>query len=342
LSIGLVKSFFRQHSPPLLGIDISASAIRIVELARASDGWRVAHFAVHELPRNTIREGAIVQPDQVTEALRDALQKSGSRLREAAMALPSSLVIRKIITLPDDLSEEELELQIESEAAQSLPFQIHELNLDFAVVGASAADPGSVDVMLVATRKETIAERLAIAESAGIKPVIIDIESQALITALIPQTDTGSESNLAHIRAILQIGRDSSYFFVANHRTLIFEHELDISYQRLYKELERNPGQSLAAVEAFCGVACQEFKRALQLYSTSPRHVPIDKFFLSGPEQSLFQLPAMMKEQLSVITEFANPFAAMKFTSDVDKSMVHKEASSWVVACGLAMREKIL
>ncbi len=342
MRIGLVKSLFGQSSSPLLGVDISSSAIRIIELAHGSDGWRVAHFAAHELPRNTLREGAIVQVDLVIEALRDTLEKSGARCRVAAMALPSSLVIRKIITLPKDLSEDELELQIEAEAAQSLPFQTHELNLDFAVIGTSTADPDNVDVMLVATRKETIAERLAIAQAAGIKPVIIDIESQALIEPLIPQTNSADELSPSHTRAILQIGRDSSYFFVANHRTLIFEHELDISCQRLYKELERNPEQSLIAAEAFCSMASQEFKRALQLYSTSSRHVPIDKFFLSGPEQTLFRLPAIMKEQLSVTSEFANPFVAMRFASDADKSLLQKEASSWVVACGLAMRDKIV
>jgi len=341
LSIVKLMRFFRQRASPLLGVDISASAIRIIELARSANGWHVAHFAIHDLPRNTIREGAIVQADLVIEGLRDALQKSGTKLREAAMALPSSLVIRKIISLPSDLSEDELELQIEVEAEQTLPFPTHELNLDFGITGISTASPSHVDVMLVATKKETIAERQAIAEAAGIKPLIIDIESQALITTLI-SSDSANESTASHARAILQIGRDSSYFFIANHQTTIFEHELDISYQRLNKEIERNPEQSLAVAEVFCAAVCQEFKRALQLYSTNSQYVPIDKFFLSGPEKSLYRLPSMMKEQLSITAVFANPFAIMKFTSDMDKSILQKEASAWLVACGLAMRDRVL
>ena len=341
MNIVRLMSFFGQRASPLLGVDISASAIRIIELARSSDGWRVAHFAAHELPRNTVREGAIVQADLVTEGLRDALQKSGTKLRDAAMAVPSNLVIRKIISLPNNLSEDELELQIEVEAEQSLSFPTHELHLDFGVIGVSTANPSDVDVMLVATKKETIAERQVIAEAAGIKPVIIDIESQALITTLIT-SDPTNESNVSHTRAILQIGRDSSYFFIANHQTLIFEHELDINFQRLNKELERNPEQSLAITETFCTAVCQEFKRALQLYSTNSRYFPLDKFFLSGPEKTLFRLPSMMKEQLSISAEFANPFAAMKFSSGMDKSIPQKEASAWLVACGLAMRDRVL
>jgi type IV pilus assembly protein PilM len=120
LDIGLLQNFFRRRSSPLLGIDISAAAIRIIELARLAHGWRVEHFALHELPRAAMREGGITQIAQMTDALREALHKSGTRLREAAIALPAGLVIRKTLTVPDGLSDEDLELQVEEEAAQSL------------------------------------------------------------------------------------------------------------------------------------------------------------------------------------------------------------------------------
>ena len=340
MKIGLLQSFLAQRSTPLLGIDISSSAIRVIELARLCDGWRVEHYAEHELPRPVMREGSIVQVDQITQALIDVIQKSGSRLKEAAMALPPGLVIRKMLTMPNDLSEDEIELQVESEAAQNLPFPLNELNTDFGVVGPSAMNPESVDVMLVATRKETISERLEIAQTAGIRTVVIDIESQALMAALNSTNDSANTLIATRAQAVLQIGRDSSYFFVENHRTLIFEHELTIGFQRLQKDLDRHPDQAVATTEAFCSAICQEFKRALQIYSTTSQHVPIDKFFLSGQEQSLFRLPSMMQEQLAVIAEFANPFAEMKFSPAVNKSKLQTEASSWLVACGLAMSDK--
>ena len=340
MRIGLLNSFLAQRSTPLLGIDISSAAIRVIELARWSDGWRVEHYAEQELPRAVMRDGSIVQIDQITQALSDVLQKAGSRLKEAAMALPPGLVIRKMLTLPDDLTEDEIELQVESEAAQNLPFPLNELNLDFGVVGPSIVNPGNVDVILVATRKETIAERMEMAQAAGIRTVVIDIESQALMAALHSTKDSANNFVATRAQAVLQIGRDSSYFFVENHRALIFEHELTIGFQRLQKDLERHPEQVVASTEAFCAAVCQEFKRALQMYSTTSQHVPIDKFFLSGQEQSLFRLPSMIQEQLSVIAEFANPFADMKFSPAVNKSKLQTEASSWLVACGLAMSDK--
>ena len=340
MKIGLLQSFLAQRSTALLGIDISSAAIRVIELARLSDGWRVEHYAEHELPRTLMREGNIVQVEQITQALSDVIQKSGSRLKEAAMALPPGLVIRKMLTLPNDLSEDEIELQVESEAAQNLPFPINELNLDFGVVGPSDLSPGSADIILVATRKETIAERLEIAQAVGIRMVVIDIESQALMAALNSRKDSVNTLLATRAQAVLQIGRDSSYFFVENHRTLIFEHELNIGFQKLQKDLDRHPDQAVASTEAFCVAVCQEFKRALQMYSTTSQHVPIDKFFLSGQEQSLFRLPSMMQEQLSVIAEFANPFADMKFSAAINKSKLQAEASSWLVACGLAMTDK--
>ena len=231
-------------------------------------------------------------------------------------------------------------MQVESEAAQNLPFPLNELNLDFGVVGPSEGNPGNADVILVATRKETIAERLEIAQTVGIRTVVIDIESQALMAGLNSTKDSENALVAKRVQAVLQIGRDSSYFFVENHRVLIFEHELNIGFQRLQKDLDRYPDQVLATTEAFCGAICQEFKRALQMYSTTSQHVPIDKFFLSGQEQSLFRLPSMMQEQLSVIAEFANPFAEMKFSPAINKSKLQAEASSWLVACGLAMTDK--
>ena len=158
MKIGLLQSFLAQRSTALLGIDISSAAIRVIELARLSDGWRVEHYAEHELPRTLMREGNIVQVEQITQALSDVIQKSGSRLKEAAMALPPGLVIRKMLTLPNDLSEDEIELQVESEAAQNLPFPLNELNIDFSdkitdKIGASLVNIPSLKLLGLTNNK---------------------------------------------------------------------------------------------------------------------------------------------------------------------------------------------
>ena len=341
MDIGLLQNFFRRRSSPLLGIDISAAAIRIIELARLAHGWRVEHFALHELPRAAMREGGIAQIAQMTDALREALHKSGTRLREAAIALPAGLVIRKTLTVPDGLSDEELELQVEEDAAQSLSIQLSELNLDYGVVGPSVSVPDSVDVMLVATRKETIAERQELIESVGIKPVVVDIESQAMIAALQTLNNLNDERDSSCTQAILQIGRDSSYIYIEKKQILLFEHELNIGFHKLHKECDKHPEQIVSATETFCHVACQEFKRALQIYATTAHHSPIDKYFLSGPEQSLSRLPFMLNEQLSIIVEFANPFREMTFATSINKAQLLQEASSWLVSCGLAMSDRV-
>jgi type IV pilus assembly protein PilM len=301
----------------------------------------VEHFALHELPRAAMREGGITQIAQMTDALREALHTSGTRLREAAIALPAGLVIRKLLMVPGGLSDEELELQVEEEAAQSLSFPLNELNLDFGVVGPSVSVPDSVDVILVATRKETIAERQELMESVGIKPVVVDIESQAMIAALLSQNALNDERSSLCARAILHIGRDSSYLCVEKKQILLFEHELNIGFHRLQKEVDRHPEQVVSATETFCSVACQEFKRALQIYATTSQHNLIDHYFLSGPEQSLSRLPFMLKDQLSIDAEFANPFRKMTFSVSIDKALLLQDASSWLVSCGLAMSNRV-
>src|ERR1700692_4580802 len=175
---------FLQTRSPLIGVDISSSALKVVELSETGRGaYRLERYAIEPLPKDVVTDGNIANLDQVAEALRRAHKRLGSRNRNIAMALPTAMVITKKIIVPAGQQENELELQVETEANQYIPFALDEVNLDFQVIGPAPNSPEDVEVLIAASRKDKIEDRVAAAEAAGLKAVVMDVESFATQTA---------------------------------------------------------------------------------------------------------------------------------------------------------------
>ena len=176
---------FTPKAPPLFGLDISSSSVKMLEIVDAGKStYRVERYAIEPLARDAVVDGNINNLEAVTDAVRRAHKRLGTRTKHVAMAVPTGAVITKKIVVPASLREEELEVQVESEANQYIPFALEEVNLDFQVVGPSAATPDEQEVMIAATRKEKVEDRVAVAESAGLKALVMDVESFAQQTAL--------------------------------------------------------------------------------------------------------------------------------------------------------------
>ena len=297
-----------KRTAPLLGVDLSPAAVRVIELSLVGERWRIERYSRRLLPHGAIREGNIVHPSQVSQALADALHDCSTANRRAALALPSGLVIRKILSVPDDLSEEELESQVEADAEDSLPFSLDELRLDFAVIGPSAGEQGKNDVMLVAARREKIDERLAVAEAAGLHTVAIDMETQALLQAValhdwsaaVSASETAAVSADRSPFALVQLGRDSSQFSVIRRGQVIFERELSVGLHKLEQEISRRPEQATAFSEAFHDMVCQELRRAMQLHASAADHTENNLLLLTGATDMLPMLPAVISDRLSI------------------------------------------
>ena len=171
---------FRKRYAPLIGLDISSSSVKLVELSLdAQNRYTLERAALEPLERGAVNDGNIDKHDDVVEAVRRLLKRSGTRTRDVALALPSSAVITKKIVLPGDLREEEVEVQVESEANQYIPFAIEDVALDFSVLGPSLASPGDQEVLIAASRRDKVLDRQAVAEAAGLRPRIIDIDAFA-------------------------------------------------------------------------------------------------------------------------------------------------------------------
>ncbi|MEX1073734.1 MAG: type IV pilus assembly protein PilM, partial [Burkholderiales bacterium] len=151
---------FTPKAPPLFGLDISSSSVKMLEIVDAGKGaYRVERYVIEPLPRDATVDGNISNLEMVVESVKRGYKRLGTRSKHVAMAVPTGAVITKKIIVPAGLRETELEVQVESEANQYIPFALEEVNLDFQVVGPSPTSPDEQEVMIAATRKEKVEDR---------------------------------------------------------------------------------------------------------------------------------------------------------------------------------------
>ncbi|MEF9947666.1 MAG: type IV pilus assembly protein PilM, partial [Comamonas sp.] len=202
-----LSSLFSRQPAPLLGIDVSSSSVKLVELTKSKSGeWQLERCAIEPLEKGWITDGNIEKFDEVAEAVRRLVKKSGTRTKHVAMALPAAAVITKKITLPAGLSELEMEVQVESEANQYIPFSLDEVSLDFCVIGPSSVSSGDVDVLIAASRKEKVQDRQGLAEAAGLKPIVVDIEPYAARMAATRLVSRLSNAGQDAVVALFEVG----------------------------------------------------------------------------------------------------------------------------------------
>lgn len=162
---------------PTLGIYISNSRVRVLQLSAHKQRYRIDHIASYPLPENCISERVISNIESVAQCIKKAVQQSRSQAKQCIMAVPGSSVMSKIISMPADLSDEELEAQINLEADQHIPFPLNEVNIDYHVIEGNQTATDQIDVLLVCSKTSNIASRVAVAELADLTPIVIDIES---------------------------------------------------------------------------------------------------------------------------------------------------------------------
>jgi type IV pilus assembly protein PilM len=341
----------------LLGIDISSSSLKLVELDHDMAGKLVLkRCAIEPLERGWINDGNIEKFDEVAEAVRRLVKKSGTRTKNVAMALPASAVITKKIILPGGLSEQELEVQVESEANQYIPFSLDEVSLDFCVIGPSASSLGDVEVLIAASRKEKVQDRQGLAEAAGLKPVVLDIESYASRLAtgrlieMLPNKGDGA------MVALFEVGAVTTSMQVIRNDEVLYDRDQAFGGAQLTQLIVRQYGFSVEEAEVkkrsgelpedyesgvlkpFVESLAQEIGRALQFFFTSTPHNKVDYVMLAGGSAALPGLTEAVTLHSSFACMLVNPFEGMELGSDVRMKKMVREAPSYLTSCGLAMR----
>lgn len=346
-----------KKNQPLIGLDISTSSVKLVELSDAGKGeFRLERFASEPLPRGAVVDGNIENIEQVSEAVRRVWKKSGTRSKQIALGMPPASVITKKIILPGGMTEDQLEVQVESEANQYIPFALEEVSLDFDVIGPAANAPEDVEVLIAATRKEKVEDRVAVAEAAGLKPMVMDIESYAARAALdriVAQMPKGGQGQ---IFALFQIGAQATHVSMLQDGQTIYEREQPFGGNQLTQDIVRAYGLTFEDAEAkkksgdlpdgyeqellepFLENAALEVTRAIQFFFTSTPYTNIDHIFLAGGCAIIPGLVEMVADRAKISSSVVSPFKGMQLSSDVREKQLRVEAPAYLVACGLAMR----
>lgn len=354
--ISLGSLFSRQPSP-LLGLDISSSSVKLVELGQDKGGNLVLErCAIEPLDRGWITDGNVEKFDEVAEAVRRVVKKSGTRTKDVAMALPPSAVITKKIILPGGLTEAELEIQVESEANQYIPFSLDEVSLDFCVVGPSATSAGDVDVLIAASRREKVQDRQGLAEAAGLRPVIIDVESYSSRLATGRLIEALPNKGLDTMVALFELGAFTTSMQVIKNDEVLYDRDQAFGGAQLTQLIVRQYGFSPEEAEAkkrngdlpddyesgvlrpFVESMAQEIARALQFFFTSTPHNRVDYVMLAGGSSALPGLTEAVTQQTSFACNLVNPFEGMQIGDGIREKKMRREAPSYLTSCGLAMR----
>ena len=348
---------FTAKAPPLFGLDISSSSVKMLELVDAGKGsYRVERYAIEPLPRDCVVDGNINNLEAVTESVKRAHSRMGTRTKHVAMAVPSGAVISKKIIVPASLREEELEVQVESEANQYIPFALEEVNLDFQILGPSPANPEEQEVLIAATRKEKVEDRVAVADSAGLKALVMDVESFAQQNALAYVVQAlpggGKDQNVA----IVDVGANVMNVSVLRNDQSVYTREQAFGGNQLTQDIVSRYGMTPEEAEnakrsgglpddfesevlkPFMENLSMEVQRALQFFFTSTQYHAVDHILLAGGSAVIPGLDEVVHTRTQVPTSVANPFALMQASPKVQLKRLMADAPSLIVACGLAMR----
>ena len=350
-------SFFSRQDPPLLGLDISSSSVKLVELSRDKAGNLVLdRCAIEPLERGWITDGNVEKFDEVAEAVRRVVRKSGTKTRSVAMALPASAVITKKIILPGGLSDAELEVQVESEANQYIPFSLDEVSLDFCVVGPSTTSSGDVEVLIAASRKEKVQDRQGLAEAAGLKPVVVDVESYASRLATARLIEILPNKGLDTLVALFEVGAVTTSMQVIKNDEVLYERDQAFGGAQLTQLIVRQYGFSPEEAETkkrsgdlpedyessvlkpFVDSMAQEIGRALQFFFTSTPHNKVDYVMLAGGSSALRGLTESVTQQTTFAALQVDPFQGMTIGNNIKEKKMRREVASYLTSCGLALR----
>jgi len=350
-------SLFSRQPAPLLGVDISSSSVKLVELGRDKGGALVLECcAIEQLERGWITDGNIEKFDEVAEALRRVVKRSGTKTKNVALALPPSAVITKRISLPGGMTEQELEVQVESEANQYIPFSLDEVSLDFCVVGPSKNASGDVDVLIAASRKERVQDRQGLAEAAGLKPVIVDIESHAARLAAGRLIEALPNRGVDSVVALFEVGALTTSMQVIRNDDVLYERDQAFGGAQLTQLIVRQYGFSQEEAESkkrngdlpedyqsavlrpFVDSLAQEVGRALQFFYTCTPYHRVDHIMLAGGSAPLHGLIQAVTESTGFACSVINPFEGMDVGGAVRLRKMAREAPSYLTSCGLAMR----
>ncbi|HIG39946.1 MAG: pilus assembly protein PilM [bacterium] len=342
----------------MLGLDISSTSVKLLELSRSGNKYRVESYGVEPLPGNAVVEKNISDVEGVGEAIARLVARSKTKVKNAAVAVAGSAVITKPIEMPSTLSENEMENLIQVEADQYIPYPLDEVALDFEVRGPSPRNEEQVEVLLAACRSENVEIREEALEQGGLKAKVVDIEAHCMQRAfgLVRGQFVDEDEEEEKIIAIVDIGATMTTLSVLTDSGTPYTREQLFGGKQLTEEIQRRYSLSVEeaglakkqgglpddyeteVLQPFKEAVVQQVTRSLQFFYSSSAYDDVDHIILAGGTASIEGLADMVSAKLGTPTTTANPFVNMALSSKVNEAGLNADAPALMIACGLALR----
>ncbi len=350
------KALFGGDDPSVIGVDISSSAVKILELSRRGDRVSVESFASEPLPPNAVADKQVTDVDAVAGAIARAVDRAKVHTKQAAVAVGGASVISKVIQMSAEMTPDEMDDQIRADASQYVPYPVEEVSLDFHVLGPTKGDPTSRDVLLAACRRDQVDGRLSAVEAAGLKPKVVDVEIYALENACQYLRYQMPDQGANRIVAVVDVGATTTTVAILHNLQLVYTRDQVFGGRQLTEDVMRqfalSYDEALKAqksgglaepyetelVPHFVADLSQQIDRSLQFFFAASHYSQVDQILLAGGAASLPRVERMVQEKLQVNCALAKPFGQMSIAARARPKVLAAEDKSLLVALGLASR----
>lgn len=346
--------FLSKKSPDQIGLDISSTSVKLLELSRQGDRYRVESYGVEPLPLNAVVEKNINDVEGVGEAIARLVARVKPHCKRAAVAVAGSAVITKVIEMEADLSEEEMESQIRVEADQYIPYPLDEVSMDFEMVGPVPGSTDRVKVLLAVSRTENVDVRKDALEIGGLVAKTVDVEAFAMERAFELMVDSIGARDATV--AIIDVGATMTTLNVVHEGQIIYTREQLFGGKQLTEEIQRRYGLSFEeaglakkqgglpddyeeeVLRPFREAVVQQVTRSLQFFFAASQFNDVDHIVLAGGTASIDNLAQLIQEKIGTTVTVANPFVNMSLSNRVNAAALSNDAPALMIACGLALR----
>src|SRR5215471_14604897 len=342
----------------VVGLDIGSSAVKAVELKPSGKTYKVTAFGAEPVPPDAIVDGAIIDAGSVADAIRRVFDSNKAfNSKDVCASLSGNAVIVKKITLPV-MTEHELAESIYWEAEQYIPFDIQDVNLDYQILdpGTGPESRGSMDVLLVAAKKEKIGDYTNVISQAGRTPIIVDVDAFALQNAF--EVNYGLEPGRTVV--LLNAGASTTNINILQGDQSVFTRDISIGGNAYTEALQRELNLSFDTADALKrghhaeGVTYDEARPVLRavtenvmleiqktfdFFKATAASEKIDRIMLSGGASRAEGFTEMLSERFEAPVEPFDPFKKVLFDTKKFKTDAPSDIAPTVaVAVGLALR----
>lgn len=346
----------KSRKPGLVGLDITATSVKLLELKLTGKKPKVVSYTVEPLPANAVNEKNLQDVEAVGEAIRRAVKRSGTKTKACAVAVPSAMVITKVIQMPEGLKDYEMDAQIQLEADQYIPYALEEVNLDFHVIGPSNDADGYVDVLLAASRSENVEDRTAAAQIGGLNVQIVDVEPYTMESAFQLIKHQVPNDGMEQTVAILDVGASMTSLSILRDQKLVYTREQPFGGKQLTEEIMRRYGLSYEdagrvkrvgglpdnyepeVLAPFRDLMVQQANRFLQFFFSADKNDYVDQIVLAGGCTGIPGIAELIEQRIGTPTTIVDPFAHMAVGSDIPSQRLKDDGPAMMIACGLALR----